>query len=117
MSADDLKKACFSASCPRKHCARREKTEFLEVRELRVHKPMKRLICAAETQNIDAVNVFISPSFPQAVMSRALSAMGRASRSVCHVQTPPLCSETGSALASAARLSTVRPESATVKKT
>lgn len=70
----------------------------------------------AETQNIDAVNGFMSPSFSQAVMSRAPSAMGQASGSVCHVRTPPLCSETGSVSASAARVSTVRPESATVKK-
>lgn len=49
-------------------------------------------------------------------MSRAPPAMGRASGSVCHVQTPPLCSETGSASASAARVSTARPEPAMVKK-
>lgn len=107
MRADDL--------MIRKNCACRENTcKFLQIRELPIQQPMKRLICVAETQNVDAVHVFIS--VPQAVMSRALSAMGRASGTARCAQTPPLCSEMGSASASAARDSTARSESATVKK-
>lgn len=54
--------------------------------------------------------------FSQAVMSRAWSAVGQASRSVCRAQTPRHCSEVEAASPSVAGLSTVRTESAMVKK-
>lgn len=114
MSADDLKKPVFQPAAPETLCMQRGN---------RIPGSQRSACSGAdeevveETQNTDAVNVFISTSFSQAVMSRARSAMGRASGTVRHVQTPPLCSETGSASASAAHVSTVRPESATVKTT
>lgn len=42
--------------------------------------------------------------------------MGQASRSACRAQTPPLCSEVAAASPSVAEVSTVRTESAMVKK-
>lgn len=61
------------------------------------------------------VNLVLS-AFSQAVTSRARSAVGQASRSVCRALTPPLCSEVAAASPSVAGVSTVRTESAMVKK-
>lgn len=61
------------------------------------------------------VKLVLSP-FSQAATSRARSAVGQASRSACRAQTPPLCSEVVAASPSVAGVSTVRTESAMVKK-
>lgn len=57
----------------------------------------------------------VPPCFSQAVTLRARSAVDRASRSARRVRTPPPCSEEAAAWASAAGVSTVRAEAATVK--
>lgn len=54
-------------------------------------------------------------SFHQAVMIHVQNAVGRASRSVCHVQIQQPCSKMGNVFLTAALVSTVRMASAMVK--